>query len=103
MAESLGEKRGQFILDLDLTSGGNLFFLVFPLEKKQKTSLAVGEEGCSEVSGVNSACRPVFVSADPLKHCWSCGRRLQTASCARCFVCLGVSVCFTPRYFKKKK
>lgn len=75
------QERGQFILDLDLTSGGHLFFL-------QENSLngsrvGLGERGLggyegrwesvegegAEVSGVNWACHPVFVSFDPLKYC----------------------------------
>lgn len=76
------QERGQFILDLDVTSGGHLFLSC------EKTALMVhgwglggGEglegggaervwkDGGGEVSGVNCACHPVFVSFDPLKYC----------------------------------
>lgn len=75
------QERGQFILDLDVTSGGHLFLSC------EKTALMVhgwglgGGEGLEgggwesvegqggEVSGVNCACHPVFVSFDPLKYC----------------------------------
>ena len=73
------QERGQFILDLDLNSGGHRF-----LRENSLNGLWVwlgnGSGGVcvcvyvcvfwgGKVSGVKSGCHPVFVSFDPFKHC----------------------------------